>query len=232
MMKMKYAIQIIIFAILPLSLQAENIVMPQNAELQWRICENNLDDTVKKLALTIKKTKQREVLLWDTSLGDLIENAWTVRVRHTSKGYSFSAKKNFYQPDFTPPIGSECEIDVKANKEKVGCSIKIKSDRLEVPNEILTVLKNENDISHYLNDAAFFGRAKSTNIEFSNSSEIELLEFKNYRRIEFSIRVKSADRFSAWKKWQEYLELKQIELCDDDLDLGARELLREFVAAD
>lgn len=213
---------------MPLSLKAENNVLPQIAELQWRICEKNLNATVEKLALDVKKVKNRDVMLWDTIDGDLLQHDWTIRIRDNKKQFSFSAKKNFYHPVFHAPKGSECELDMKASGEKVGCSIKIKSKVLEVPEQIKSALKQDEDIHEFLDRAQFWGKAHSTNIEFSNGAEIELLAFKSFHRIEFSLRVPTPEHFTAWIIWEDKLKAKGIKLCPNNTQLGSLELLREF----
>lgn len=221
---------IIMALIVPLSLRAENIVLPQNAELQWRVCETSLRTVVNKLRLNTRKTKTRKVYLWDTIDGDLMNSNWTIRARDTGKKFSYSAKRNFYRPDYHAPKGSECELDMKENAEKVGCSLKIKTKTFVLPQEFMTTLQSDDSISEHLTRARFWGPAKSTNIEFENGAELELIHFQNFYRIEFSIRVPSKTRFKEWEYWDQRLKSQAIKLCPSDLQLGSIELLREFTA--
>src|SRR5690606_13899745 len=123
---------------------------------------------------------------------------------------------------------SECELDMKATGEKVGCSIKIKTQVLELPSEIKSALKQDENIVEFLDRAHFWGKAQSTNVEFKGDAELELLAFKSFHRIEFSVRVPTHERFIAWTKWDDELKAKGIKLCPSTIQLGSLDLLREF----
>ena len=198
------------------------------AELQWSLCESP-ENVVKKLNLEEARHSVLSQSYLDTRDLQLSENKIFIRIRKNGDNFKSTLKLNFTNEKTIPDEilnddQADCEYDTYASLDKVGCSIKNKTNN---ENSILSKkqihfiekIAPNISISSLVEFGAFVYERWETNL---NKNQIitfdNLVSHKGNSYYEISVRVEKSQRQAQFDYLNKTFLNHGVKICAEQVD--------------